>query len=361
MRRVRAPSAEFWLLSSCCAWNFATASSPENPELPPGIDWNHFAALAQYHRVQGLAWKALAKCAEHIPADVANTLASDARNIAATNLATAGECGALNEAFAASKTPLLFLKGLAVAALVYRSPMLKMAWDIDILVDPRDLECAAQILSGRGFQLRVPARLTDLGTWHARHKESVWSRSDGLHVELHTGLADHAALIPTLDVHALAQEVKVTDRVVLRTLADDELFAYLAVHGASSAWFRLKWISEFAALVSRDHPSEIDALYRNSQQLGAGRAAGQALLLADRLFGTLEAAPSLRAQLGRDAATRRLERASLRLLLSGPSEPTDRLFGTLPIHLTQFDLLPGLGYKLSELTRQVQRLFVRQS
>ena len=82
---------------------------------------------------------------------------------------------------------------------------------------------------------------------------------------------------PSLDVHSPAQEVEIAPGIALPTLADEELFAYLAVHGASSAWFRLKWIADFAAILDARTGAEIERIYQKSQVLGAGRAAGQAL------------------------------------------------------------------------------------
>jgi hypothetical protein len=128
------------------------------------------------------------------------------------------------------------------------------------------------------------------------------------------------------------------------------------VHGASSAWFRLKWISDFAALLHGRGAEDIRRIYDQSQDLGAGRAAGQALQLADKLFGVLDPIPELRDQLASDRATRLLTGAALRMLTTGAREPTERRLGTLPIHWTQVLLLPGLAYKLSELRRQLRSI-----
>ena len=85
---------------------------------------------------------------------------------------------------------------------------------------------------------------------------------------------------------ALARQLSpVAKGIELPTLGKDELFAYLTVHGASSAWFRLKWITDLAALLHGESADEIERLYDRSQQLGAGRAAAQALILANRLYG----------------------------------------------------------------------------
>jgi hypothetical protein len=312
--------------------------------------------LARFHRVQGLVWNALAENRDRLPNDAAEALSSDARTIAATNLTIARTCAGLRDAFRESDVPLLFLKGLTVAALAYRSPMLKMGWDIDVLIDPSDLQRAARLLSGCGFSLRLPAELADLRSWHSTSKESVWRHPDGIHVELHTRLADNEALIPSLNVHSPTQPVEVSARVTLHTLAADQLFAYLCVHGASSLWFRLKWITDLAALIFGQSPAEIERLYRRSQQLGAGRAANQALLLSDALYGSLAGNPELREELNRDRIGRWLFNSAMKTVTrqSDPLEPTSRRLGTMPIHLTQLGVLPGWKFKTSELVRQVR-------
>lgn len=315
--------------------------------------------LARRHRVQGLAWNALAPSADQLPEQARADLSAEARSIAATNLAIVAECHDLQALFERSNIPLLFIKGLTVGALAYRAPLLKMGWDIDLLSNPGDLQEAAKLLANHGYIVRIPRELAHLQSWHASSKESVWSRDDSFHVELHTRLADNRRMIPGIDTHSPRQLVTVAPDARLATLAEEELFAYLAVHGASSAWFRLKWISDFAALIQGKSASEIERLYRRSQELGAARAAGQALLLADRLFDVLKAVSTLRQRLASDRSTRLLYTAALRTLTEGTAEPTERPLGTLAIHWTQFLLKPGLGYKISELRRQAASLLKR--
>jgi hypothetical protein len=252
-------------------------------------------------------------------------LSADTQRIAATNLRIAAESLELRTAFQRSGIGLLFLKGLTVAALAYSRPMLKMGWDIDLLVAESDVGRAAAELAARGYRRTLPAAKTDLSRWHASRKESVWARPDEqLHVELHSRLADNRRLIPGIGISSPTREVEIARDIALPTLAPDELFAYLAVHGASSAWFRLKWISDFAALVHGLEGPEIERLYDRSQGLGAGRAAGQALLLADLLFGTLEEAPNLRTLLAHDGSTKHSTRRA-RCWKSVPG-PAKKLF-----------------------------------
>lgn len=355
-------SAEFRFLVDCCRRSFADAAFEDC--LPPErIDWHRFLRLARFHRVEGLAWNALSANPQALPEPVRSALAQAASRIAAQNLQAAAACRALLDTFEAANVPLLFLKGLTLGALAYGNPAIKAAIDIDLLIDPADLSHAAKLMRRCGYRLLVPADSEPdriLHKWHRGWKESVWAKdSPSLQIDLHTRTADNRRLIPVIDVHSPAQRVSVGSGVELPTLADEPLFAYLAVHGASSAWFRLKWIADFAALLHGRPAANIESLYRTSQSLGAGRSAGQALFLADALFGSLEEVPTLRDELARDPPTVRLFRATEQLVAGEPREPTERIGGTFTIHWTQLLLLPGSAYKLSELSRQARRLLTR--
>jgi hypothetical protein len=338
------------LAVECCRQNFVGNEDAAATQLGSDVDWPGFLDLVRFHRVQGLAWGAL-EGGELAPPAILESLSRDAEAIAAANLRAAAESHALADDFEAAGLPMLFVKGLTGAAIAYRRPLLKMSWDIDLLVAPENVADAGQRLAARGYRQQLPPPPAELERWHRGRKESVWTRADGLTVELHSRLADNPRLIPCITVDSPSEAVTVAPGIRLPTLARDELFAYLCVHGSSSAWFRLKWISDLAGLLHGQSGEMIERLYEWSQALGAERAAGQALLLADSLFGSL-AETGLHATLAQDRATRRLAEAAHAQLADGPREPTSALLGTWRIHLTQFALKPGLGFKLSEFSRQ---------
>lgn len=310
--------------------------------------------LARFHGVQGLVWRAVgaAGCSD------LDDLRDDAAAIAASNLKVAAECGKILAEFESAGIDLIFLKGLTLSALAYGSVAVKSAIDADLLVAPEEIEHAARLLESRGYVLTIPKRPpTEIEGWHRIRKESVWvAPSSGVQIDLHTRTADNPRMIPSVDIHSPTRMVDLGNGIALPTLGPTQTFAYLAVHGASSAWFRLKWICDFAALLADKPPSELDELYRKSLQLVAGRAPAQALLLADRLFGTLANNPALKTELLRDRMSRALYRAALTQLTGSPEpiEPTSTRFGTLRIHWTQFLLMPGLRFKSSELLRQAR-------
>lgn len=348
------------LAIACCRQGFRGETDRASLNIGE-VDWPDFLKLVRFHRIEGLAWNALRPEQSALPASVRRGLSQSALRIAAANLQATAECRALHLRFADAGLSLLFLKGLTLGALAYGNPALKSAIDIDLLIDPVDLVHASILLRECGYRLLAPRESPQdraLISWHRGWKESVWGK-DGSQIDLHTRTADNSRLIPFINVHSPQRSIDVGPGLELPTLADEELFAYLAVHGASGAWFRLKWISDFAGFLHGKSAEELWHLYRRSQELGAGRSAGQALLLAHELFGTLEHCRALVDALLPDRTIVSLYRTAFRLVSGEPAEPTERPFGTLPIHRTQFQLLPGAGYKLSELSRQAMRLFAR--
>ena len=347
---------ELALLMQSCASAFGLGV----PTVHKEIDWPLFLRLARFHRVQGLVWSDASKRAMPIPPEITAAIEADASDIAMANVQSALECRRLLRRFEDAGMAPLFVKGLSLGTLAYGNAAVKAAVDIDLVVADDQLEQTADLLRSDGYRLEQPSGNYDpsrLRAWHGPGKESTWVRPHPWSVvDLHTRLFDHPRLIPRIGPSSPRRMVEVSKGIQLPTLQEEELFAYLCVHGASSAWFRLKWITDLAALVHRKSAAEVAHLHHHSQELGAGRAAGQALLLADALFGTLRGAPELLRTLRSDRVTRWLCGRALRQLVGRgePVEPTARMGGTAMIHLTQFFLLPGWSFKASEFGRQAR-------
>jgi hypothetical protein len=158
-------------------------------------------------------------------------------------------------------------------------------------------------------------------------------------------------MIPAITASSPRQLVAIAPGILLPTLSTDELFAYLCVHGTGSAWHRLKWLADLAALLEHYDSGQIGHLYCRSRQLGAANTAGPALLLARDLFGT-RLAPDLIRELEGVRAHRWLARVAWHQMTKS-SEPTEHRWGTAPIHFVQFLLHPGARFKLVELRRQI--------
>ena len=349
---------EFRLVAACCRWPPSPARDSAVLAAAAGIDWALAARIAARHRVEGLVWNALRQAGAAVPEEVGERLQAASARIMRQNLALTAEslrlAGRLDEAGIRH----LFVKGVSLGVLAYGSIGPKMGWDIDLLVPPEAVEAAARLLETAGYRLSYPQgprSRVRLGLWHRHWKESVWTTPDGrLTVELHSRLNDNPMLLPDVGPDSPRRPVEVSKDRFLDTLRGDELFAYLCVHGASSAWFRLKWIADVGALIGGCPPEEIERLYRVSQALGAGRAPAQALLLCERLFAT-PLPPALAAELRSDRVNRWLLAVALRKLAGRTltAELNQKWLGTGTIHLMQFALLPGLKFKYAELRRQL--------
>ncbi|WP_324808156.1 nucleotidyltransferase family protein [Sphingomonas sp. LY29] len=335
---------EFRLLLSACRASYQ--NSAKFGSAP--IDEERFLRLVGRHRVDGVANAGISALVEGEGYGFQAQLARQASAVISRNMLQLVGYRDLHRALAGVGVDHIFVKGATLGALAYPSAFIKRGLDIDILVD--DVIGAANVLSGLGYTcddqtLSHPARLAE---WHRHHKETSWIRADGVMIDLHSRLTDHRALIPTIGLATPRQTVELPGGMALPTLADPELFAHLCVHGASSCWFRLKWIVDLSAWA---HARDIDVLYSRSLALGAGRASGQALLLADRL-GLLDLSNTLRDTISRDRITQWLAKLAERELLD-IREPTEVTLGTLPIRGSQLLMHKGMSTALREGYRQI--------
>ncbi len=351
---VRDP--EFELLVNCCRWPIPSAEQERVRRQSTEIDWLRFARLAGRHRVEGLAWRVLAAATVEVPPDIASRLKERALQIARQNLLAAAECERLRDAFAGTGINLLFVKGLTLGVLAYGSILPKAASDVDVLIAPDALLPACELLRQLGYRSVLPISGDEmaLARWHVISKESVWLGADGSTLELHTSLADHPELIPSIGVGSPRQSVEIASNVHLETLARDELIVYLCVHGASSAWFRLKWLADLAALLAGSDEADRSRLFDRAVDLGAGVPAAAALILAHQLFGVAVAPERLRGWVRRPGI-RLLVRASVASMTGsrGEAELAEAVLGTIWIHVAQLTMVPSLKGKIIEVRRQL--------
>ena len=351
-------SEEFLLASACCRWPpSAERNEAVRTAASASIDWSRFLRIARRHRVEALVGDGLRRAAVEIPTDIEVELQREAHEIARQNLAFAAEALRVHRLFESASIPHLFVKGATLDLLAYGTLGLKKARDIDLVVTPEVVEQACNALSDAGYVRFAPGpEVTPdrFSIWLQLCKETVWRHAEkGIILELHTGLVDNPALLPGIDATSPEQMSEIAPGLRLPTLAPDELFAYLCVHGATHAWSRLKWIADVAALLNRSGLHERERLYRRALVLGVGRCSAQALMLCECLF-DLKIPHDLSAELRSDATTRRLVRIALGTMAGRHvgTELDDTVLGTVPIHLSHFLLAPGWRYKVSELQRK---------
>jgi hypothetical protein len=292
-----------------------------------------------------------------VPEEIASYLRQDALGIARQNLAFAAESLRIQRLFTEAGLTFLFVKGATLDTLAYGSLGLKKGRDIDLVIAPDAVEQGCALLAEAGYIRTVPGpevSAEQFPVWVKLCKETNWRHArSGIIVELHSELVDNPALLPGIGASSPSQSVQLAPGIQLPTLAKDELFAYLCVHGATHAWSRMKWIADVAALLSHDDESELIRLYRRSVELGVGRCSAQALLLCKTLF-DFNLPADLAAELDADPVNGRLVRIALRVMggRHAETELDDTVLGTVPIHVSHFLLAPGWRHKAGEMRRK---------
>lgn len=299
---------EISLVIACCRWPATADGDAEVAAAARGADWELVLKQAGKHRVEPLVHQALRRAGIGIPHTIEAELAKRSSAIALHNLAQAAEAARLHKALAGIDH--LFAKGTTLGLLAYGGHELKSSCDIDLLVPPGRMEEAAGILAGLGYGRNfpdpaIPDELVRRWLGHAKAMLFVHPVS-GIGVDIHQALTDNERLLRGVGLGSPRQSVPIGGGMSLPTLAREELYAYLTVHGTRHGWSRLKWLADFSAFAGGD-PAELERLHRAATALGAGRCSAVGLSLADHLLGK-KLPPSLRAEFDADHAVRRIER-----------------------------------------------------
>ena len=347
---------EFLLAAACCRWppserrDAAIRACAAQP-----IDWDKFLKVVDRQRVAGLAREGLRSAGVQMPAASAKRLALKAAHVAQQGLQQASEALRLQTALDKEAIAAVFVKGTTLGLLAYDQIGIKQAWDIDMLVVPKDVRRVCEILAAAGYRRTMPPEsLADqrFFAWTEFAHESLFEKDGtGTNLELHWRLSGNRALLAGVTAATSSRLVEVLPGRALRTLADEDLFSFLCLHGAHHAWSRLKWIGDLAAWLSAKPAAEVERLYRRAKADGLGRAAAQALLLSERLF-ALPLPAELCAELGQDRVTRWLVAIALDAMAGDADsrQTDDRLMGNLKIEFSHFLLATHARAWLRELT-----------
>jgi hypothetical protein len=346
---------EFRLAAACSKWppsdcrNEAIRAAAASP-----LDWPRFLRVARRHGVVGLAHDGLRRARVEQPPQIAEAIDAQAVALVRNNIAMAAETLRLQRLFDEADLPVLFVKGSSLALLAFGSLALRTAQDIDLLISRDDLAAAMALVVRAGYhRFDPPSNISDaqLQLLMSLRKDLGYAHEAmSFRIELHWRLF--------LNPHAMAEKsLMPASRVVLlagtaglRTLGEEDLFAYLCVHGALHSWNRLKWLADVNALLADAAQDKAEHLIHEAEIRGAGDAAALAMLLCHRVFGT-PLSDSLMAKVGKHATVRWLEATALTALTAGcgEREPREFRFGTTRGSLSSFLLRGSWRYKIAEL------------
>jgi hypothetical protein len=304
--------------------------------------------------VIGLVDEGLRYARSGVPPQIIDEIDAEATTLIRKNLAMAAEALRLQRLFNEANLTVLFVKGAALAELAFGNLGLRAGQDIDLLIPSETLPAVSALISRAGYrrfdpppdisdeQLRLVMPLRkDFGFVH---------ETTGVRIELHWRLFLNPHAMAEASIMEASRVVPLTGSEGLHTLGEEDLFAYLCMHGALHWWYRLKWLADINALLAPASEDKVERLMSAAEANGARQAATQALLLCQRLLET-PLPNRLMMKLARTATVRWLEATALRAMTAGQGElePREVRFGTTRGSLSTFLFQRSWRYWLAEL------------
>ena len=352
-------SAELMLAIACSRWPFEKSADIRTLARSP-IDWDRFLAWVRRNHIAPLVYHNFrqTRCSLAPQAVVAQLQAEAARNTRRV-LIQINEAARLTRLLADAGIESLIIKGPVLSLLAFGDLSLRQSHDIDLMLDPARVVEADRLITQAGYRRVMPkVELTQpLFDMYRRWRGQLAYYLDSFDVilEIHWRLTSNSLLFP-LEAATLrrdVQQVRVAG-TTFATFSDEALFLYLCVHGSVHSWFRLKWVTDIAAMLCRLRPEVIDRIASNAETLGLHRAFHAALILGHKLMFAPVPIDIL--------AKAREDRSAMKLAIAGhralnwhqsPGEPSETLWFNTWLSCHAFRLKPGLGYRWRELQTQM--------
>jgi len=305
---------------ACCYWpQESTTKRAISLAAQKVTDWTAVFDSICRHRVEPQVYRAIHDHPD-VPQKLKNQLKPRARQIAISALHHAQETHRLTQELRKAGLSGVHIKGITLEELIYAERGYKHSKDIDLYVPKAQAEAAIEVFEALGYRLLntgeiLPPRLRQA---IVRNKKDIeLQHPSGVILEVHWRLAAAPHLLRGLETRLdtslqrgsdQTQDVLLPEIGPVQTLSDDNLFAYLCVHGALHDWARLKWLVDVAGYWQGFTPQAQQQRIEAAQAMGAGIAVRQALDLIETLF-DIPAPPP--AQHVTQSARQRSEQAAL--------------------------------------------------
>ncbi len=244
-----------------------------------------------------------------------------------------------------SITPVV-LKGAALRHQIYDAPVERAMIDLDVLVEPGELDPALQVIRAAGYQLPA-ARVEEAYRAHHFHLPAANSI---FQVEVHWALSRPMDPL-RLDAgwfRRTAVALTTPGPMTLRVPSREALLLHTAAQAASDAFGSLRHVIDTDRLLATADSSGIDweELAAAARLAGLTRALSHQFELATRFLGTAVPMGVI--------PTPRLTRIHLGWLPASPTDgPEERR--PLALRLIQWWILPGPGARFREAYRTIRR------
>ena len=262
-------SFELRLLLACARSAAKLDSDPELAGLlSQALDWENVFQLAEDHGLLPILAQQLQSHPRAMPSEIYDRIQQRARGNVRRNLLFSTELLRIAHAFSASGIEFLPHKGVLLNEHLYGSASLRRVTDIDLIVRPKDRIKAAGCLETLGYRSALELK-PHLENAAMRHTHEWLYVRDGLQVDLHWELIDHASW-PSFNMET-AWSALVPMRwqsLEVAILRPELLLVVLGLHAAEHEWNQLQMFTDMAALVERNPQlnwNEVEEFVSDSQ------------------------------------------------------------------------------------------------
>lgn len=285
-------------------------------EIPKDLDWNEVTEFAEHHGLTPLlCWNLRAY---NLSVPKSSALEAHSRIAGAQAVKLSAVLVQVISDLSEHQIPVLAFKGPSLAAILYSNVTLRSYADLDFLFLPEDIKLARIVLQEKGW-----AAVEDIASIHEesflRSQCEIGLLRNETLLELQWALAPRFFSLD-LPLEAMMRRA-VTVEVIgvpVKTLAADDLFLALAVHGAKHLWSRLGWVVDIAALLGSESidGSRIAGI---ALQCHLQRIVAVALLMAEKI-GDVRIPAELRTLMAQDPQASAMASALFQNAVSGAEQ-----------------------------------------
>lgn len=272
------------------------------PETFVRFSTNDFLHLLDSHRLSTVFYQLL-RTNEPAVAELREQLAERYVANKMGMLARTAELCQIIRLFEQNSIHTIALKGPLLGKLYYNDYTLRECKDLDILVDPADVETAYQLLINAGYELTTVL-------WNSPKQKALYNDTFYHYNLYHPAKAVQIELHWRLNITTDSPDSKVKpvgDQLIAQTIGGQLIyslsaidnFVYLCVHGSMHDWKRLFWLYDIVQIIEKEGPAFLTDAYQRAVELKADRYVLAGCYMAAGLFG-LRLPSSIRHALDKD-------------------------------------------------------------
>ncbi|MDD9266534.1 nucleotidyltransferase family protein [Paenibacillus sp. GCM10023248] len=249
------------------------------------VEWDTFLQLARHHRVYPILYTRLRNF-EHgqIPLEVMNELKKEYKRNTLDMLRLSAIMEGLFKMLSSSSIRAIVLKGPVLAADLYGDISLRTSRDLDVLIPIQDVEQVEELLEAHGYVKKEEYK-TILNDWKWRHHHATFTHNElGVTLEIHWRLGPGPGKEPNFDDLWERKRISTITSNPVYYLGREDLFLFLAAHGARHGWSRLRWLADMDRIILQE--LDFALLYRLLKKYDKLHIGAQALILAKGIFHT---------------------------------------------------------------------------